>query len=102
VYIHMGSDRASFRMVPEKGATQPYVREASGFIRNFSRDGRNLQFEAGGYYQPFVELAGMAGCTATDGRGIRKTRKSPDTWRLDLSGTVAQPVVYQTIRVHCE
>lgn len=102
MYIHMGGDTASFRMVAASTRNQPYVREASGFIRSFRREGRGLQFDLGGYYKPFVELAGMAGCTPAGNPGIRHTRQDTNSWRLELPGTMAQPLQYQTIRVHCE
>ena len=101
-YIHMSGESASFRMAPVPSSGQPYVREASGFIRNASREGPNLQFEIGGYYKPFVELAGMAGCKPVGGQGVRSARIDPNTWRLDWAGNPSQPVAYQTIRVHCE
>src|SRR5690606_5005342 len=62
LYIHMGGDEASFSISPATEQAVPYVREASGFIRNFQRQGRDMTFDVGGYYKPFVQLAGMKGC----------------------------------------
>ena len=102
LYIHMGADQARFHMAAVTQQTVPYVREASGFLRHVQRQGRDLTFDIGGYYQPFVQLAGMSRCTPqVTGKG-KLSRRSADVWRLDLTGHVAKPVAYQTIRVHCE
>jgi len=102
LYVHMGGDTASFRIVTEPSSQYPYIREASGFVRNFQRLGRGMQFEIGGYYKPFVEIADMVGCILQATGEVRRTRQGRNTWRLDLRGFVTQPVVYQTIRVQCE
>lgn len=102
LYIHMGGDQASFRMSSAAQQNMPYVREASGFIRNFQRQGRDMQFDLGGYYKPFVQFADMSGCTPSVAGGARQSRRSADTWRLDVAGHVAKPVAFHSIRVHCE
>lgn len=101
LYIHMGAEEAAFRIGPAT-PRHPHVREASGFIRNFQRHGRDMQFDFGGYYQPFVEIADVSGCSVSvDGMPAR-TQGSAGTRRLDVAGQAVKPVAYHAIKVKCE
>ncbi len=102
LYIHMGADTASFQI--GYGASQPVpnIREASGFIRNFQRSGREVRFDFGGYYKPFVEMADVSGCSISVDGGPDKKRGSVNTWRLDVAGAAVKPVSYHSIKVKCE
>lgn len=100
LYIHMGGDEASFRIASAGKQGLPYIQEASGFVRNFQRQGRGMQFELGGYYKPFVQFADMSGCVSSVADGSRGSGRSAG--RVDVAGNAAKPVVYHSIRVHCE
>jgi hypothetical protein len=102
LYIHMGGEQAAFRISPEGQASLPHVRQASGFIRNFQRQGRDMQFDFGGYYEPFVEIAEVSGCSVNvDGMPVG-IRGSAGTRRLDVPGEAMKPVAYHAIKVKCE
>ena len=100
LYIHMGADEAVFEMVPSNDRALPYIKEASGFIRNFHRQGSEMQFELGGYYKPFVQLENVSGCRTFVNGSPRQSGKRMS--RIDVAGNVVKPVIYHSIRVHCE
>lgn len=102
LYIHMGGDQASFTMSPKPSESIPYIAQASGFVRNFERMPGGMQFEFGGYYKPFVQLADARSCRATvDGRHAVLAGKG-GTLQLNVSGRAAKPVSYHSIKVTCE
>lgn len=101
LYIHMGGEEAAFRIGPAM-PRHPHVREASGFIRNFQRHGRDMQFDFGGYYQPFVEIADASGCSVSVGGMPARTQGGAGTRRLDVAGQAVKPVAYHAIKVKCE
>lgn len=102
LYIHMGGEQAAFRIGSGTQPGVPHVREASGFIRNFQRHGRDMQFDFGGYYRPFVEIAQVSGCSVSvDGMPARASG-STGTRRLDVTGEAVKPVAYHAIKVKCE
>ncbi|UHL63654.1 sugar ABC transporter [Paralcaligenes sp. KSB-10] len=102
LYIHMGGDQASFAISPKSSGNIPYIAQASGFVRNFERTGRGMQFEFGGYYKPFVQLADAGSCRATiDGRPAGAAGKG-GALQLSVSGNAAKPVSYHSIKVNCE
>ncbi|KAA0911090.1 sugar ABC transporter [Pusillimonas sp. ANT_WB101] len=102
LYIHMGSDEATFTMSAAPRNDVPYIAEASSFVRQFSRRGRTMRFEAGGYTKPFVQFANAAHCRfSVDGRA-GKNNSTAGAFRLDIKGELAQPVSYHLIEVDCE
>lgn len=99
LYVHMGSDEAVFGMGNVAPRPLPHIREASGFVRDVQRDGLGLSFRIGGYYKPFVELDGAAGCAIeVDGQPARARSSGPSR----LSGQASQPVAYHSVKVRCE
>lgn len=99
-YLHMGSDEARFRMTNDiggRGPGVPYVAEASGFIREFQRQGRTMQFRFGGYYRPFLRLGNAKGCDMqVDGRPAR-----PQHAQISVPSANTYAVQYHTIEVTC-
>lgn len=103
LYIHMGGDAAEFAIGPKGGDRTPYVDQAAGFIRDFTRNGRNMTFRFGGYYKPFVSLANAASCRVTvDGAPLKARADSAGRLRFDVSGVAEKPVTMHTIGVECE
>lgn len=102
LYIHMGGDQASFMIPATQVRTTPYIAQASGFIRNFQRDGKSMAFELGGYYQPFVQLADARRCRTTlDGKPAGVVGNT-GVMKLNVSGKANQSIVYHLIQVNCE
>lgn len=102
LYIHMGSDEATFTMSDVPRSDIPYIAEASGFVRNFSRTGRRMQFEAGGYTTPFIQFSNAAHCRfSVDGKAGKKNGTA-NTFRLNIKGQLTQPVSYHLIEADCE
>jgi hypothetical protein len=103
IYIHLDDGAARFAMAPAgEPARSAYIAEAAAFVRDFSRSGNGLSFEAGGYYKPFVRLANVGACRVkVNGAPAHTTRAQGDTVRVDLNGTAAQSVTYQRIDVVC-
>jgi hypothetical protein len=102
LYIHMGGDQASFQMTTQPTADTPYIAEAAGFIRDFERGGRGMQFKFGGYYKPFISFANAGRCRVqVDGR-VKSGLNEGGALRIDVEGEVAQRVSYHSIKVDCE
>lgn len=102
LYIHMGSDEANFIMSAAPRGDVPYIAEASSFIRDFSRKGHKMQFKAGGYTKPFVQLSNVARCRfSVDGK-IQKNSGTASTFILEIKGKLPQPVSYHLVEVDCE
>lgn len=97
IYIHMGTDHAKFSMVHAQTGHVPYIAEAAGRVTDFSRRGRNMRFQFGGYYKPYVTLKDIAGChVSIDGRA----QGSRSTYRV--SGTPAKPAQEHQFEVTCD
>lgn len=102
LYIHMGGDQASFTIGPQAGGSTPYIAQASGFVRNFQRTDTGMEFELGGYYKPFVQLADAMSCrTSIDGKSAGMVGKT-GAKTLNLSGKADQSISYHSIKVNCE
>ncbi len=102
LYIHMGGNQASFTIGPQAGGNTPYIAQASGFVRNFQRTGTGMEFELGGYYKPFVQLADAMNCrTSIDGKSAGMVGKT-GAKTLNLSGKASQSISYHSIKVNCE
>ncbi|MCI2810889.1 endo alpha-1,4 polygalactosaminidase [Eoetvoesiella caeni] len=102
LYIHMGGDQASFTIVPAQTKSVPYIAEASGFVRQFERTDKGMQFEFGGYYKPFMKLNDALGCKVSiDGKSAVATGKT-GALQLNVSGNAAKPVAYHLVKVNCE
>ena len=103
IYIHLDDGAARFAMAPAgEPAKSAYIAEAAAFVRDFTRSGKGLSFEAGGYYKPFVRLANVGACRVkVNGAPAHTTRAQGDTVRVDLNGAAAQSVTYQRIDVVC-
>jgi hypothetical protein len=101
LYIHMGDDEVSFKIVPEPSRGVVYIAQASGFIRQFMRDDNGIRFDFGGYYKPFVEMSDAGGCRGSvDGKPTGSASKT-GILRLAVSGHAAKPVSYHSIEVNC-
>ena len=87
--------------MPQAGGPA-YIAEAGAFVRNFTRHGNGMSFEAGGYYKPFVRLANAGACRVqVNGSPARTARAQDNAVRVDLTGGAAQTVTYQRIDVVC-
>jgi hypothetical protein len=103
IYIHLDDAAARFAVTPAPQAGGPaYIAEAGAFVRNFTRHGNGMSFEAGGYYKPFVRLANAGACRVqVNGSPARTARAQDNAVRVDLTGGAAQTVTYQRIDVVC-
>ncbi|MBP6018120.1 MAG: sugar ABC transporter [Burkholderiaceae bacterium] len=102
LYIHMGGNQASFIMTPQTVGVTPYIAQASGFVRNFQRTGTGMEFELGGYYKPFVQLADAMNCRASINGKSAGTVGKTGAMTLNVSGQATQSVSYHSIKVNCE
>lgn len=99
-YIHVTDSSASFSLAPA-ASSEPYVKSASAYIRKFVRTAHALSFEAGGYYQPTLDLANAQTCKVTlDGKAVAR-RKNADDVHLDLPAVAAQDIHYHQVEVNC-
>jgi hypothetical protein len=102
VYIHIDGGNARFTLGP--GATPPalpYLAQANGFVRNFTRTASGMRFEFGGYYKPFVEIANASTCRVTmDGARVATT-KNGTTLHADLPAVPGQQVTYRPLEIDC-
>lgn len=96
IYIHMGGSRAQFVIEAADRGQVPRVVRAAGMIRDFSREGRNVQFRFGGYYKPYVQLESVKGCQVlVDGHP--QSANGP----IRVSGTAAKPLRMHLFEVKC-
>lgn len=101
LYIHMGGNEASFTITPKPSEHVVRIAQAAGFVRRFDRTDHGMQFDFGGYYKPFVELAGAKGCRATVDGKPAGYGGGTGMLRLTVSGHAAKPVSYHSIKVNC-
>ncbi|CAM2153390.1 polysaccharide biosynthesis protein PelA [Pararobbsia alpina] len=103
-YIHVAGSSASFDIAQQAdaaSATQPYVKSASAYLRKFSRGAHSLSFEAGGYYQPNLDLANAQACRVTlDGKAVARRAGTQDV-HLDLPAAAGQDIHYHQVEVNC-
>lgn len=101
-YIHIADGEARIAFGSNAtNASLPYIAQANGFVREFKRDGRNMSFQFGGYYQPFVELANAQSCRVSiDGHAVA-TRRDGNLLRFDTAGIAATQMQYRPVEVAC-
>jgi hypothetical protein len=101
LYIHMGARQARFSMSgPDRNAL-PYIHTASGFVRDFSREGGSVRFDFGGYYQPFILLANAANCrVAVNGKHASAPVKN-GLRRISVGGNAVPSINYHSVEVNC-
>ncbi len=101
-YIHIADGEARIAFGSNAtNASLPYIAQANGFVRDFKRDGRNMSFHFGGYYQPFVELANAQSCRVSiDGHAVA-TRRDGNLLRFDTAGIAATQMQYRPVEVAC-
>ncbi len=97
VYIHMGSSLAEFIMQNKPNQKVPSIDRAAGQVRAFQRHGRNMKFQFGGYYKPYLIFRDVAGCRVSIDGQIR-----PVGPKFNVSGNVSKPVRLHDIKVICD
>ncbi|MFC0575399.1 sugar ABC transporter [Paraburkholderia solisilvae] len=107
-YIHIadGAARVTFDATAGTAAATsnagvPYIAQANGFVRRFTRTGNRLSFEFGGYYQPFVELANAQRCSVSVAGRPVAARRDGDRLRFDTAPAAGLPIDYQPVEVAC-
>lgn len=101
-YIHIDGGSARFSLVrSDPNGALPYIAQANGFVRNFTRTAHGLRFEFGGYYQPFVAIAHAAQCRASSGGRALATQRQGDTLRIVTPAVPGVRVTYQPVEVAC-
>jgi hypothetical protein len=110
-YIHIadGAARVTFdatgaaaaQSAAASNAGVPYIAQANGFVRRFTRTGNRLSFEFGGYYQPFVELANAQRCSVSVAGRPVAARRDGDRLRFDTAPAAGLPIDYQPVEVAC-
>ncbi|MFX1716144.1 polysaccharide deacetylase family protein [Paraburkholderia sp. A1RO-5L] len=101
-YIHFDGGSASFTLAAhDPNGKLPYIAEANGFVRDFTRTAQGLRFEFGGYYQPFVAIAHAAQCRTSSGGRPLATQRQGDTLRIATPAVPGVRVTYQPIEVDC-
>ena len=99
-YIHVTASSASFSLAPV-ASPEPYVKSASAYLRKFVRSPQSLRFEAGGYYQPTLDLANAQTCRVSlDGKAVAR-RAGTDIVHLDLPAAAGQEIHYHQVEVNC-
>ncbi len=101
-YIHFDGGSARFTLVrPDPNGELPYIAEANGFVRDFTRTAQGLKFEFGSYYQPFIAVAHAAQCRASSGGHALETQRQGDTLRIVTPAVPGVRVTYQPVEVDC-
>ncbi|CAB3774297.1 sugar ABC transporter [Paraburkholderia humisilvae] len=111
-YVHIadGAARVVFDAANAAPAAQPagasagavpYIAQANGFVRRFTRDAHGMSFEFGGYYQPFVELANAQRCSVSMAGHPVAARRDGAQLRFDTPPAVGLKIDYQPVEVAC-
>ncbi|CAB3773131.1 sugar ABC transporter [Paraburkholderia humisilvae] len=103
-YIHIvdGDARVVFDATSNASAgAMPYIAQANGFVRRFTRDAHRMSFEFGGYYQPFVELANAQRCSVSVAGRPVAARRDGAQLRFDTSPAAGLDIPYQPVEVDC-
>lgn len=83
-YLHLADEDAHIVLAPEAAtsAAPVHVREATGWISEFSRSAAGIRFALHGYTTPSFTLAGAAGCRVRiDGKDSTPQRRDPQAAR---------------------
>ena len=116
-YIHIADGAAQFeinadgtdstesggRMVSTTGnaSNTPYLAEANGVVRQFSRTATGMQFQFAGHYEPFVKFANAQNCRASvNGRAVA-VRRDGEMLRVDTPAAVEQQMNFTSVELAC-
>jgi hypothetical protein len=80
----------------------PYIAQANGFVRDFTRTPHGLSFEFGGYYEPFIELANAQRCSVQVGGRVETARRDGALQRFDTQAASGLQIGYQPVEITCE
>ncbi|WP_420819347.1 sugar ABC transporter [Paraburkholderia flava] len=105
-YVHIADGAARVVFPSASGAaygenTVPYIAEANGFVRHFRRTPGHLDFEFGGYYQPFVKLANAQSCSVQVAGQQVATKRDGAYLRFDTAANPVEPMRYQPVEIYC-
>ena len=101
LYIHMGARQANFSMSASDRSALPYIHTASGFVQKFSRLGSSLQFDFGGYYQPFILLANAGNCRVAVNGKPASAPVHNGLRRVSVGGNAGPSINYHSVEVNC-
>jgi len=101
VYLSLDGGDARFTLGAARPAAAPQIAEASGFVRNWRRDGTVTRFTFSGYYQPFFRLSGAAQCRVrVDGKPVPGVSER-GTLRIDTPALNNAEHSEQHVEVSC-
>jgi polysaccharide biosynthesis protein PelA len=105
-YIHIadGTARVAFDAPRDAAASAgalPYIAQANGFVRRFTRDAHGMSFEFGSYYQPFVEIANAQRCSVSVAGRPVALRRDGALRRFETAPAASLQIDYQPVEVAC-
>ncbi len=102
LYIHASNNQAAFSFTNQPDNDLAYVHDATGFIKDLQRNGRSVEFELGGYYQPEAEIRAPSTCHPTVSQGDVQAQRTAQGWRIRVPGNPAKPMSWHTVGVLCD
>lgn len=112
-YIHIADGAARFTIgrgdqpgtvdgrADGRSAQLPYIAEADGVVRQFTRTATGMRFEFAGHYQPFVKFANAQSCRVSVNGQAVSARRDGDMLRLDTPASVEQQMNYKSVELTC-
>ncbi len=104
-YIHIADGTARFALDANANGSDagktPYIAEADGVVRQFSRTATGMRFEFAGHYQPFVKFANAQSCRVTVNGHAVIARRDGEMLRFDTPASVEQQMNFQSVELTC-
>ena len=102
-YLHLTDAAAEIRLPAATAANPVHVRDARGWLREFTRSSNGISFALHAYTQPAFTLAAAAGCRVrVDGRDLPAARTDSSTSSYELpAGEVNTTGTISRVDVAC-
>jgi len=107
-YIHIADGAAKFAIASDgnsgnsgNAGNTPYLAEANGVVRQFSRTATGMRFEFAGHYAPFVKIANAQSCRVTVNGQPVAVHRDGETLRFDTPASVEQQMNFRSIELTC-
>jgi len=114
-YIHIADGAARFALGGNSSGANavngsdnshtPYIVEANGVVRRFSRTATGMRFEFAGHYEPFARIANAQSCrVSVNGQPVavrHESGRDGETLRFDTPASAEQQMNFRSIELTC-
>ena len=104
-YIHIADGAAQFSLGGDREGSRasgmPYIAEADGVVRQFSRTATGVRFEFAGHYLPFVKFANAQSCRVSVNGQVVATRRDGEMLRFETAASIEQNMNFKSVELIC-